>query len=78
MLNSRRNYLLNKDDVGKPKPCVRDLPPNTYTFGKPNVQDSHSAKQLQYEAAYNVRQLRSQALNSLGGSGKPARPLTSR
>ena len=33
------NYLLVKDDVGKSKPPTRVLPPEGFTFGKPDRKD---------------------------------------
>ncbi len=37
------NYLLLKDDIGRPKPSVRKLPNQSFTFGKPEIRDSENA-----------------------------------
>jgi hypothetical protein len=36
LLGNRKNYLILKDDVGKSKPTTRDLPDNTFAYGKPD------------------------------------------
>ena len=33
------NILLVKDGVGKSKPTVRDLPHESFTYGKPEIRD---------------------------------------
>ena len=33
-LGSKKNYLVQKDDVGKAKPTTRDLPPSAFAYGK--------------------------------------------
>ena len=38
-----KNQLLVKDDVGKSKPATRDLPPEGFTFGKPDKKDNEDA-----------------------------------
>ena len=38
-LIKKRNPLLQKDDVGKPKPCTVKLPQNDHTYGKPDNKD---------------------------------------
>jgi hypothetical protein len=38
-----KNQLLVKDDVGKSKPITRDLPPDGFTFGKPDRKDPEGA-----------------------------------
>ena len=38
-----RNQLLAKDDVGRGKPNTRDLPPEGFTFGKPDRKDPEGA-----------------------------------
>ena len=35
MIKPTSNYMLVKDDVGKAKPTVRDLPQFGFTYGKP-------------------------------------------
>ena len=37
------NVLLQKDDVGKPKPNTRKLPPETFTFGRKEIRDIEDA-----------------------------------
>lgn len=37
LLGKRTNVLLVKDDVGKAKPTTRDLPSQTFTFGKQDL-----------------------------------------
>ncbi len=39
----RYNILLVKDDVGKPKPNTRKLPPNCFTYGRPEIRDLEDA-----------------------------------
>ena len=39
----RYNVLLVKDDVGRPKPNTRKLPPNCFTYGKPEIRDIEDA-----------------------------------
>ena len=39
LLGKRTNVLLVKDDVGKPKPCTKDLPSAEFAFGKGNRFD---------------------------------------
>ena len=34
MLGSKTNYMVLKDDVGKPKPNTRRLPSKDFAFGK--------------------------------------------
>ena len=38
-----KNYLLVKDDVGKSKPVTRQLPPEGFTYGKPDKKDLEGA-----------------------------------
>lgn len=33
------NYLLVKDDVGKAKPATRMMPPEGFTYGRPDKKD---------------------------------------
>ncbi len=35
--------MLVKDDVGRSKPATRDLPPEGFTFGKPDKRDAEGA-----------------------------------
>ena len=37
------NVLLQKDDVGKPKPNTRKLLPETFTFGRKEIRDIEDA-----------------------------------
>ena len=39
----RYNVLLVKDDVGKPKPDTRKLPPGHFTYGRPEIRDIEDA-----------------------------------
>ena len=39
LLGKRTNVLLVKDDVGKAKPCTKNLPKSDFTFGKSNKFD---------------------------------------
>ena len=43
LLGKKKNYLLVKDDVGKSKPNTRSLPPNGFTYGKPDKKDAEGA-----------------------------------
>lgn len=43
LLGKKKNYLLVKDDVGKSKPITRDLPPDGFTFGRPDHKDNEGA-----------------------------------
>lgn len=50
MWNRRQtNYLLTKDDVGKPRPITRDLPPETHCYGRKLERDDFNAVKLQYQ-----------------------------
>ena len=40
---NNKNQLLVKDDVGRAKPATRDLPPDGFTFGKPDRKDPENA-----------------------------------
>lgn len=40
---NQKNLLLVKDDVGRSKPATRDLPPEGFTFGKPDKKDAEGA-----------------------------------
>lgn len=39
LLGKRTNVLLVKDDVGKAKPCTKNLPASDFAFGKMNKFD---------------------------------------
>ena len=43
---SKKNILLQKDDVGKGKPCTIKLPPVDFVFGRPMNKDNESAGTL--------------------------------
>ena len=45
-MKSNTNYLLLKDDVGKPRPQTRDIPKGDFCFGKAVKKDSHNASSL--------------------------------
>ncbi len=40
---NNKNQLLVKDDVGRSKPITRDMPPEGFTFGKPDRKDPEGA-----------------------------------
>ena len=42
------NILLQKDDVGKPKPNTRRLPNSDWTYGKPEIRDLEGAPEGEY------------------------------
>jgi len=44
MLGKRTNVLLVKDDVGKAKPCTKNLPSSEFAFGKANKFDEGAAE----------------------------------
>jgi len=39
------NHLLLKDDIGLAKPSTRDLPYESFTYGKPELKDKENAGQ---------------------------------
>jgi hypothetical protein len=43
MLKDAHNVLLVKDDVGKSKPATRELPPETFAYGKSAGKDEEGA-----------------------------------
>lgn len=45
-LQSSGNYLLVKDDVGAPKPTIRNLPPQEFTYGKRSGNDQEGVGAL--------------------------------
>ncbi len=42
-LINNKNTLLVKDDVGRSKPSTRDLPPQGFTYGRPDRRDQENA-----------------------------------
>lgn len=44
-LSSTRNYLLNRDDVGKPKPTTHRLPSMEHSYGLPPNKDPEGVKE---------------------------------
>lgn len=44
MLKRNSNILLQKDDVGMPKPSVRDLPIFGHSYGLPGARDPEGVK----------------------------------
>lgn len=42
-MGNKRNYLLVKDDIGRAKPTVRQLPKDGFTYGKPDIKDHEDA-----------------------------------
>ena len=43
LIAQKKNVLLAKDDVGKSKPTTRELPPDGFSYGKPDKKDQESA-----------------------------------
>ena len=43
VLGKKTNYLIVKDDVGKPKPPTRKLPGSDFAFGKPDQTGAEGA-----------------------------------
>ena len=43
VLGKKTNYLIVKDDVGKPKPSTRKLPKDGFAFGKPDQTGAEGA-----------------------------------
>lgn len=43
MLGKKKNVLLVKDDVGKPKPVTRKMPAEGFTFGRAETKDNEGA-----------------------------------
>ena len=43
VLGTKTNYLIVKDDVGKPKPTTRKLPKEGFVFGKPDQTGAEGA-----------------------------------
>lgn len=44
-LSSTRNYLLNRDDVGKPRPTTRRLPSMDFAYGHPPNKDPEGVRE---------------------------------
>ena len=44
-LSSTRNYLLNRDDVGKPRPTTRRLPSLDHAYGHPPNKDLEGVRE---------------------------------
>ena len=44
MIKKNNNFLLQKDDVGMPKPTVRDLPLFGHSYGLPGARDTEGVK----------------------------------
>lgn len=42
------NFIIVKDDVGKPKPQLRSLPDTCYTYGQKTFKDKETARDLIY------------------------------
>ena len=42
-LQNPKNQLLVRDDIGKCKPATRDMPPEGFTYGKPDKKDQENA-----------------------------------
>lgn len=42
--NKKKNVLLLKDDVGRPRPPNYKLPDNNFRYGKPNIKEAEGAK----------------------------------
>ena len=43
LVGTKKNCLLVKDDVGKAKPATRHLPPDGFSYGKPDKKDQEGA-----------------------------------
>ena len=55
MIKKNNNFLLQKDDVGMPKPTVRDLPQFGHAYGLPGARDSEGVKHrksIHYQTNY--------------------------
>lgn len=48
MLRNNNNILLQKDDVGMPKPTVRMLPDFGHSYGLPGARDAEGVKSCKY------------------------------
>lgn len=52
--NRSRNAVLVKDDIGKAKPSVYDLPPEGFTFGRSEPADAEGAREVTMHWASHV------------------------
>ena len=44
-----KNYLLQKDDVGKPRPTTRDLPTNHHSYGHAAMPDKEGVGACRFQ-----------------------------
>jgi hypothetical protein len=49
-MNKKNNFLLQKDDVGMPKPTVRALPQFGHSYGLPGARDPEGVKNCKYSS----------------------------
>lgn len=49
MIRKNNNFLLQKDDVGMPKPTVRELPQFGHAYGLPGARDTEGVKHRKYK-----------------------------
>jgi len=52
--NASRNAVLVKDDVGKAKPTIYDLPPQEHAFGRSEIPDMEGAREVTMNWAAHV------------------------
>jgi hypothetical protein len=52
--NASRNAVLVKDDVGKAKPTIYDLPPDNHAFGRSEIPDMEGAREVTMNWAAHV------------------------
>ena len=45
-LQATNNFILIKDEIGKPKPCTRELPDSNFVYGKKIEKDKEGAGSL--------------------------------
>jgi len=55
-MNKKNNFLLQKDDVGMPKPTVRALPQFGHSYGLPGARDPEGVKNCKYSSLPIERQ----------------------
>lgn len=48
-ITSKTNYLLTRDDVGRPKPNTRRLPSFDYAYGRPPMKDPEGVREGTFE-----------------------------
>ena len=53
MRRNNHNILLQKDDVGMPKPTVRLLPNFGHSYGLPGARDTEGVKSCKYNKIHN-------------------------